>query len=219
MERKNSKIKLILVDDHKMFRGGLKHVLEQIEYINIIGEASDGVEYLELLKTKQPDIVLMDIAMPCMNGIEATALSMKRYSNLKIIALTMFEDDKYYYDMVSAGAKGFVMKDANNEVLLHVINLLIQGESGFTEDILHKIVKSYTNYSSGNRRSGQIGFSDQEMNVLQLVCLGLSIDDIARKLKLSEESSQKVLNGMLEKTRSSNSFELFLFALENRLLE
>jgi len=137
----NKKIDLVLVDDHKLFRDGLKYVLDQVEYIDVIGEASDGKEFLELMKSVQPEIILMDIAMPRMDGIEATRASLKLYPDLKIIALTMFDDEKYYYDILSAGAKGFVLKDSDSEILLNAIRAISKGESYFSkgDQVLHRL--------------------------------------------------------------------------------
>src|SRR5688500_16267014 len=111
------KIKIILVDDHQMFREGLKFVLKQIAEFDIIGEASNGQEYLKLLEQAKPDVVLMNIGMPVMDGIEATEKTSESYRAINVIALSMFSDQEYYHKMVAAGVKGFLIKEAGVDEL------------------------------------------------------------------------------------------------------
>lgn len=213
-------IELVLVDDHKLFRDGLRYVLEQVEYINIVGEASDGIEFMELLENVRPEIVLMDIAMPRMNGIEATRASIEQHPGLKIIALTMFDDERYYYDILNAGAKGFVLKDSNSEILLNAIRSIHKGESYFSNEILVKVIRSYTNFSEQRKAENKenTAFSDQEIAVLKMICIGLSNKEIAEKLSSSQKSIEGIRAGLLKKTNSSNSLNLVLYAIENNVL-
>lgn len=215
------KIEVVLVDDHRLFRDGLKYVLEQIEYIVIVGEASDGVEFLELLETVEPGIVLMDINMPRMNGIEATRISMKRYPDLKIIALTMFDDEKYYYDMLDAGGKGFVLKDSNSEILLNAIQSISKGGSFFSNEVLVKIIRSYKNNSNIKKVNGssENTFSEQELTVMKMICTGLSNKEISEKLSKSQKTIEGIRAGLLKKTGSSNSLNLVIYAIENKILK
>jgi DNA-binding NarL/FixJ family response regulator len=217
----NKKIDLVLVDDHKLFRDGLKYVLDQVEYIDVIGEASDGKEFLELMKSVQPEIILMDIAMPRMDGIEATRASLKLYPDLKIIALTMFDDEKYYYDILSAGAKGFVLKDSDSEILLNAIRAISKGESYFSNEILVKVIRSYTDFSDNKKRNHRekINFSELEMAVLKMISAGLSNKVISENLATSQKSIEGIRAGLLKKTGSSNSLNLVLYAIENDLLK
>lgn len=213
-------IDLVLVDDHKLFRDGLKYVLGQVDYINVIGEASDGLEFMELLETIQPEIVLMDIAMPRMSGIEATRASLKLHPGLKIIALTMFDDERYYYDILNAGAKGFVLKDSNSEILLNAIRAIYKGESYFSNEILVKVIRSYSNFSdqkNGEERQ-ETFFSEQELSVLKMICTGLSNKEISEKLSVSQKYIEGIRSGLLKKTNSSNSLNLVLYAIENNIL-
>ena len=111
------KIKLIIVDDHEIFRNGLKMVLGRLKHIDIVGEAANGKEFLALIKTVSCDVVLMDIEMPVMNGIEATAEALKENPDLKVMALTMFQEDDYIQSMMDAGVKGFLIKNVGKEML------------------------------------------------------------------------------------------------------
>jgi DNA-binding NarL/FixJ family response regulator len=213
-------IELVLVDDHKLFRDGLKYVLGQVDYINVIGEASDGTEFMKLLETVQPEIVLMDIAMPRMNGIEATRASLKLNPELKIIALTMFDDERYYYDILNAGAKGFVLKDSNSEILLNAIKAIYKGESYFSNEILVKVIRSYSNFSDqkNSEEHNETIFTEQELTVLKMICTGMSNKEISEKLSATQKSIEGIRSGLLKKTNSSNSLSLVLYAIENNIL-
>lgn len=221
MSDMNKKIDLVLVDDHKLFRDGLKYVLDQVEYIDVVGEASDGKEFLELMKSIQPEIILMDIAMPRMNGIEATRASLKLYPELKIIALTMFDDEKYYYDILNAGAKGFVLKDSDSEILLNAIRAISRGESYFSNEILVKVIRSYTDYSDNRKYNHKktVSFSEMELAVLKMISTGMSNKEISDKLVSNQKSIEGIRAGLLKKTGSSSSLNLVLYAIENNILK
>ena len=107
------KMKILIVDDHEIFRNGLKMVLGRLSYAELCGEAQNGQEFLDMLDTLTPDIVLLDIEMPVLNGIDAAKIALEKHPNLKIIALTMFSDDEYIQSMIDVGAKGFLMKNIN----------------------------------------------------------------------------------------------------------
>ncbi|HEY4785540.1 MAG TPA: response regulator transcription factor, partial [Bacteroidales bacterium] len=111
-------INLIIVDDHRLFRNGLKALLKELDYIGEVAEASNGKEFLGYLAANKVDMALVDINMPVMNGIEATREAMLKYPELKIIALSMLSDEDYYFKMINAGAKGFILKDAGSEELI-----------------------------------------------------------------------------------------------------
>lgn len=213
-------INIILVDDHILFRDGLKYVLNQQEYINIVGEASDGIEFLGLLDNVVPDIVLMDISMPRMNGIEATKAALLKYPDLKIIALTMFDDDKYYYDILNAGAKGFVLKESESEKLLRAINAIVNGDSFFSNEVLTKIIRSYSNFSNTeNKKELQpIIFSNREIQIIKMICKGKSNKEISEELNLNVRTIEGIRSGLLSKTQSENSLNLVLYAIENNLI-
>ena len=136
------KIKLLLVDDHKLFRNGLKILLENTGEFEVIGESGSGGEFLEQLKTLHPDVVMLDIEMPDINGIEATKRAIAIQPDLKIISLSMYEQDEYHYKMINAGAKGFLVKDTETAEVAKAIKLVHNGETYFSSDILLNVVKN-----------------------------------------------------------------------------
>lgn len=214
-------LNLVLVDDHTLFRDGLKYVLNQVDYINVVGEASNGREYLELLDKTVPDITLMDIAMPGMNGVEATREAIKKNPNLKIIALTMFDDEKYYYDILHAGAKGFVLKDSDSEVLLSAILSIAKGENYFSNEVLLKVIRSYTNFAEPVDK-GAVKKSEltaREVQILKMICNGQTNKEIAETLSLNQRTVEGIRGSLLNKTKTTNSLNLVLYAIENKLIE
>lgn len=209
---------IIIVDDHLIFRQGLKSLLSTENIASVIGEASNGKEYLELLLHLKPDLVLMDIDMPHMNGMEATQKSLDLFPDLKIIAFTMFGDEEYYYKMIDLGVKGFILKSSGISELEKAISEVVQGESYFSNELLRKIIKNL-----GRRNEEKINkemvFTTREMEVLQQICLGLNNDEIAEKLFISPKTVKSHRSNLLEKTNSKNSSVLILYALKNKIIE
>ena len=130
---------IIIVDDHLIFREGLVSIITVENIANVVGEASDGIELLGLLTTIKPDVVLMDIDMPRMNGIQATQKVLKLYPNLKIIAFTMFGEDEYYYKMIEMGVKGFILKSASISQLEKAIHEVMMGKTYFSKQFQKRI--------------------------------------------------------------------------------
>jgi len=134
---------LIIVDDHLIFRQGLKSIIDNENIADVIGEASSGTEFIELLKTNKPDVVLMDIDMPYMNGMEATRKGLEMVPEMKIIAVTMFGDEEYYYKMIELGVKGFIVKSSGITELENAIREVMMGESYFSNELLRKIINNF----------------------------------------------------------------------------
>ena len=179
------KIKIIIVDDHNLFREGLVFLLSQSKESNIIGEASNGHEFLKLLDTTLPDLVLMDIAMPEMGGIEATKIALDKYPELKIIALSMFEDQEYYYKMIHAGAHGFILKKSTGAELFKAIKDVMAGDNYFSKELLKSIIINMPDKRTfkfeGDKNLSV--FTKREYEILRLLCTGLSSIEIADKFK------------------------------------
>jgi DNA-binding NarL/FixJ family response regulator len=209
---------IIIVDDHLIFRQGLKALLTTENIASVIGEASNGKEYLELLLHLKPDLVLMDIDMPHMNGMEATQKSLDLFPELKIIAFTMFGDEEYYYKMIDLGVKGFILKSSGINELEKAISEVVQGESYFSNELLRKIIKNLGRRNE-EKINKEIAFTTREMEVLQHICLGLNNEEIAEKLFISPKTVKSHRSNLLEKTNSKNSSVLIIYALKNRIIE
>jgi DNA-binding NarL/FixJ family response regulator len=211
-------IKLVIVDDHGLFRNGLKLLLNTTQLVQVVGEASNGVEFLDMLKTGIPDIVLMDIDMPVMDGIEATRRAIALYPDLKIITLSMFGEDEYYYQMIDAGVKGFLLKNSDISELKQAIQQVYAGKTYFSEELLLNMLRNIKTVSV-TEKPGEVSLSDREIEVLQQICKGLSNQEIADMLHISKRTVDKHRANLLEKTNCRNTASLVMYALKNKLIE
>lgn len=213
----SDKIKILLVDDHEIFRKGLIMVLSKLKNIEVVGEASNGVEFLNLLeKNKDTKIVLIDIKMPIMNGIEATKEALLKYPDLKIIALTMFGDDEYIDNMLEAGAKGFLLKNVNKEGLSRAIKVVSENHNYFSEELLSFFTKKK---QLNEKAPKQIALTKREIEVLQLIAKGLSNQEIAEKLFISTRTVDGHKTNLITKTESKNVVGLLSYALKHKLVD
>ena len=209
---------LIIVDDHVIFRHGIKSMLSIENIATVIGEASNGIEFIELLSHVKPDLVLMDIDMPYMNGLDATQNALNIYPDLKIIALTMFSDEEYYYKMVDRGVKGFLLKTSGILEIENAIRNVMSGETHFSNEILVKIISNYSRKNSAIIANQEI-VSEREKEILQLLCKGLSTEEISQKLFISPETVKKHKSNLFGKTDSKNTASLILFAIKNKIID
>lgn len=210
------KIKIILVDDHTLFRNGLKILLDTNPDFKVIGEAVNGKEFLEKLDDNIPDIVLMDINMPVMDGIEATQRANDRYPDIKIIALSMFGEEEYYYKMINAGAKGFILKNSEINEVIEAVNQVMIGNSYFSQELLYKVIKNFKPRKTQVEESANL--SKRELQVLDEICNGLSNQEIADNLFISKRTVDKHRANLLSKTGSKNTANLIMYAIKNKLV-
>jgi DNA-binding NarL/FixJ family response regulator len=212
-------IKIMIVDDHDLFREGLKYILSKAPEFQITGDASNGVEYLEKLRSIKPDIVLMDIDMPRMNGFEATRQSLEIYPQLKIITLSMHGDQGHYQRMIELGVKGFVLKDSGISELKNAIREVYQGRNYFSQELLMSIILKKDQSPQGEQLRLKLDISARELEVLQYICKACTNKQIADSLYISPKTVEGHKAKLMEKTNSSNSVALVLFAIKNHLVE
>jgi len=211
------KPEIIIVDDHLIFRQGLKSLFTIENIATVIGEASNGNEFIDLLSTLKPDLVLMDIDMPHMNGMEATQKALELMPEIKIIAFTMFGDEEYYYKMVELGVRGFILKSSGIAELEKAIEDVMNGESYFSNELLRKIINNLGRKHTAKQSSAS-KFTAREMDVLQHICQGLTNDEIARKLFISSKTVKSHRSNLLEKTNCKNTPALIIYALKNEII-
>jgi DNA-binding NarL/FixJ family response regulator len=211
MPKTKEKTKVVIVDDHKLFRNGLKFILGEIEGIEVVGEASNGKEFLELLNYIKPGLIIMDISMPEMNGIDACRIALENNPDLKILILSMFGEDAYYNTMIEMGVKGFILKDSDTSELRNAVTSIINGQSYFSQELLLKLIR---NKSAGPA----IKLSKRENEILTLICKGLSTLQISDQLHISHRTVERHRASLLEKTDSSNSISMAIFAIKNNLI-
>ncbi|MDM8159313.1 response regulator transcription factor [Labilibaculum sp. K2S] len=211
-----SEYRVMIVDDHKMFRSGLRFLLNSVPNINIVGEASNGKEFLEMADTIQIDIALMDINMPEMNGIEATRKALDKFPDMKIIVLSMHGEEEYYDQMLDAGVKGFLLKNSDADELISALEAVIAGKSYFSQELLVDILDQKRLHKL---RTETVKLSQRELEVLKLICDGCSNAEIAEELFISQRTVDRHRSNLLSKTACKNSTSLVMYAVKNRIIE
>jgi two-component system, NarL family, response regulator DegU len=207
-------IKVVLADDHEIVRNGIKILLESEGDLEVVGEASDGQEALDECKTKQPDILIVDINMPKMNGIE-TIRQLKAYSpSTKALVLSMHEDEEYILQSVEMGATGYLLKGSNKQEFLKAIHTVQKGEKYFTGDISNILVQHYLNLrnkaatSPTPQETGDNALTKREKEILSLIYKGESNKDIAEKLDKSVRTIETHRFNIMKKLDANNLAEL-----------
>jgi DNA-binding NarL/FixJ family response regulator len=207
------------VDDHAIFRDGLRSVLSLIDGFHVIYEAGTGKEFLELLGRFLPDIVLMDISMPEMDGVDATQKALNLYPDLKIITLSSYSDHMYYYKMIKAGVRGFVQKKSGKKELEKAINDVYRGNDYFPQELLRNLLFKIGNKGIEAIGESEIKLSKREIEVLELICLGHTNNEIAEILHLSPKTIDNHRTNLLQKTSTKNAAHLVMFSVKHHLIE
>jgi len=203
------KINIAIIDDQDLFREGLKLILSQIDNFEVIFDSSNGFEFIDFLQNNKPDIVLMDINMPKIDGIETTKRAISIFTDLKIIALTLFSDFTHFTLMQDAGVKGFINKNIKKNDLQQAINQVNEGGYYFSSEIMKLIALKSNNFLSTNN------FTTREIDVLKLVCNGLTSHAIADKLFISIKTVETHRTNIFQKANTKNVAELIIWAIKN----
>ena len=204
---------ILLVDDHSLFRNGLKMLIETIPGFRVTGEACSGKEFLVMIQKEQYDIVLLDIEMPELNGIEAAKLALHYDKNLKIISLTMYGEEEYFDQMVQAGAKGFLLKNSDLQEVKAAIDAVYHGGTYYSQELMQNMLKNMKQVRTA--KASESDFSVRETEILNLICLGYSNQAIGDKIFLSKRTVEKHRANLLFKTNSRNTAELVIYAIKN----
>lgn len=210
-------IRIIIADDHEIFRKGLKAVLNRLKNIEIIGMATSGEEVIQILQNSVADIVLMDIEMPGMNGIEATRQITSRFPEVKVLALTMFNNDHYIQDMLDAGAKGFLLKNITKGILDKALNSVAEGNTYYSDELFNFFTKKITAEAAAD--IPKLDLTKREKEVLTLICDGASNKDVAEKLHISERTVIGHKSNLLSKTHCKSTAALISYSIKNKLIQ
>ncbi len=213
------KIRVVLADDHFVVRNGIKMLIEGSE-IEVIGEANNGVEAVEAVKLLSPDIILMDISMPQMNGLDATEIISKQYKNSKSLILSMYDNEEYILSAVEAGAQGYLLKDAPREEILNAIRTVARGEKYFNSSISNIIINGYLKVKKTGvfEPENNEHLSKKELVILKKIVEGLNSREIAEKLELSIRTVDNHRANMMRKLSVKNAAELVKMAIEKKML-
>ncbi|HNW57333.1 MAG TPA: response regulator transcription factor [Bacteroidales bacterium] len=211
---------IIVVDDHCMFRDALKYLLAQSDCFNVIAEFSNGREFLDMIDEYEADLILMDIYMPVYDGIDTTREAVKKHPGLKVLALTMSEEEESYYKMLEAGAHGYILKTSGSKELFKAISMVLNGEDYFSNQVLCKIIKDLLQKKEITKCDPpkEVRLSKRESDILELMCVGYSNNEIADKLGISRRTIEGHRSSLISKTGAKNSIQLAIYAMKNNLL-
>ena len=203
-------VKILIVDDHHLIADGIKSVLSSVPSFLVVHTAKDGLEAIKFCSEHSVDIILMDITMPRMNGIEATTIITSRFPNIKVIALSMYDDVSNYNKMKKAGAMAYLLKTVDKEELVICINKVLQGESYISNELAKAIVQKESVYS--NEHIDAVHLSERETMVLKLLTRGKTNVEIGKELSISERTVETHRKNIMKKVGSNNISGLMRYA-------
>ena len=207
-------IRLLIVDDQRLVRAGVRMLCESTTDVEVVGEGADGVEAVRLTAELRPDVVLMDLRMPGLDGTAATAQITTSYPDSKVLVLTTFDDDEHVYPALSAGAAGFLLKDADPAEMLTAIRRVADGDMLFSPSVLRRVVDRAVSAAATNA-GDRPSLTPRERDVLALVAEGLSNQEIAERLHLGVTTVKTHVANLMDKTSSPNRVRLAVFAVRD----
>lgn len=213
------KIRIVLADDHEIVRNGIKQLFESEGYIEVVAEASNGREAIEQIKIHKPDVLVMDISMPEMTGIEAADEIKKENIDTKILILSMFDKDEYVLKAVELGAYGYLLKDTGKEGFIKALKTIVAGEKYFSSEISNIIVNQYLNSMNGSSSRNKSDLTKRESDILTLVVQGMNNKKIAEECGISVRTIETHRLNIMKKLKVNNAAELVRVAIENKLVQ
>ncbi|MFN2188587.1 MAG: response regulator [Candidatus Promineifilaceae bacterium] len=213
------RIKVLLAEDHTLVRKGLRLLLDEAEEIDVVAEASNGRQALALADERKPDVLIMDISMPSLSGLEATRQLCDRQPDAKVLMLTVHSEAEYIIQALRAGASGYLLKEAAPTELIRAIKTIHQGEAYLSPSISRKVIQDYVEKTEILQAASRFeSLTNREREVLQLIAEGNSTKDIARELSISAKTVRTHHNHLIEKLGIDSTAELTLYALRHGLI-
>jgi two-component system, NarL family, response regulator NreC len=213
-------IRILIVDDHEVLRAGLRLLLETVADFEVIGEAANGERGLELAQELKPNVVVMDVTMPNMNGIEATQILKTEHPEIAVLALTIHEGQEYFFQMLQAGASGYVPKRAAPDVLIQAIKHVAEGNVFIEPQIAKLLVSDYLQrVEEGAEPQGKDGLSEREQEVLTLIAEDATNQEIANTLQLSVKTIERHRENIMRKLNLHTRTELVKYAIRKGLIK
>ncbi len=225
---KTKEIKVVLIDDHKLFREGVKRILEFESFFNVVAEGDDGTSAAKLVKENNPDVVLMDINMPGVNGIEATADLIRYFPETKVIILSIHDDESYVTHALKTGAQGYLLKEMDSDSLIEAIRVVSEGGSYLHPKVTHNLVKEYRRLSTETTGTDDSNIeyrkplhllTKRECQVLQLLADGKSNRAVAETLYISEKTVKNHVSNILQKMNVNDRTQAVVTAIRNGWVE
>lgn len=220
MKYSYSPIKIVIADDHHIFREGFKVLLKNQHEVELVGEAEDGKELLDIAIQQQPDVAIVDIKMPGMDGIEACKNIRKRFPDMKVIALSMFNDDNLIVDMLEAGAKGYLLKNTNKNELIQATKAVHEGNTYYCSATSTKLAKMIAESKFNPYRNHPVKkFTTRETDIIKLICEQFTNKEIATSLGLSIRTVESHREKIQEKTGAKNSIGVVIYAIKHGIYQ
>lgn len=214
-----NRIRVLLADDHTILRDGIRALLVDQADIEVIGEAEDGLSTVKMVGKLKPDVVIMDIAMPLLNGLEATRQIQRDYPQVKVLILTMHENEEYIRQVLAAGALGYVLKDAAAHDLLGAIRAVHRGEAVLSPAITRLVIEDYLRWGDIRPADTSNGLTPREREILQLIAEGYTNKEIAEILSLSVKTIQSHRGNLMSKLDLHDRGELIKYAIQKKIID
>ncbi len=216
------KIQVILVDDHQLIRDGIKSLLHNAQQIEVINEASSAAELFQLLKNQTPDILIMDVSLPGMSGIEITKVIQKEFPSIKVMILSMYIGEDFIFNALKAGAHGYLHKNINSYELISAIEEIYKGNEYFSTQVSDIILKSFVKKAHTGVKQGEEKedtLTSRELEIIKLVAEGYSNPEIAEKLIISVRTVESHKTHIMQKLFLNTIADLVKFAIRNNIIE
>jgi two-component system response regulator DegU len=211
-------IRVLIVDDHDLFREGLRQLIETDDGIEVVGEAADGQEAIERVKALNPDVVLMDISMPGLDGIRATEYIVRHHPNTHVIMLTMYQDDEYVIHAIRAGAKSYLVKSSKPDELLRAIRVVAEGGASIDPALAPVLMREYQRLLTKAPSRTQQQLSERELTMLRLLAQGYNNKQIADQLHLAESTVKNNLSALFQKLGVRDRTQAVIYAISHGLV-
>ncbi|MFN8357439.1 MAG: response regulator transcription factor [Spirosomataceae bacterium] len=217
----SQKIRVAIADDHVLFRKGMTKILQQSDYLEIILEAGNGQELIELIKTNLPDVILMDLQMPILDGIKATEHVKQHYPHVKVVVLSMHDEDNFVTHLMELGANGYLLKDTDPDEVEKAIRMVFEEDyyyGEFLTKVMHRRLLNRSTKREANKLTlTSVHLSEREIEILKLICEGFTNSEIAEKLFLSPRTVDGHRQRIMEKVGAKNTAGLVVYAVKNDL--
>lgn len=211
-------IKIAVVDDHALFRTGIISLLEEFDDLTVTLEAENGQEFCNLIEQKKPDVVLLDIEMPVMDGIKTTEFLHKNYPDIKIVILTSYNEEALVVYLIEKGAHGFLLKNNEIETVVDSIHAVMETGYFFNDKVSKLMVKKLLNNEKINPHFKRIDLSDREIEIVKLICQEMTNKEIADHLCISNRTVDWHRDNILKKTKAKNAIGIVMYAVKHKLL-
>jgi DNA-binding NarL/FixJ family response regulator len=214
-------IKITLIEDLPIILEGIKVLINQVPDFNVVAEFEHGKAFIDSMDDLDTDIILTDINMPILNGIETTKQALIKNSNLNFIALSMYNEYKYYYEMITAGAKGFVLKQSSTQELEEAIRQVYNGHNFFSKELLHGVILDMKNIEKQilSEKKELLNLSKREITLIGYICQGYTNKQLADKLLISVKTVESNKTKLMHKTKTKNNAGLIVWAIKNKIVD